>query len=283
MNAELQSGNAGEGVIAEKYLYWTGCAANFDGRIAKVVKATVSILRAAGIKVAFLGEEEVCTGDPARRLGEEGLFQQLALQNIETLQRHDAKQIVTHCAHCFHVLKNEYPRFGGEFEEPKIAERSNGRLVSGRQTPRDPVGDHLRLERGWKQRGLLRRDADEVGVPRRAQDERRRGRVDQSASRSAWLFRGRQFEEVAVGEQRVERVADEAWEHVVGREALEGPDDGPGKFAGWAWAQDTRRAAKRGCEQFDGQVPLPRRAERVGCRCAEFVGGQSREGHVQVG
>ena len=116
MKAELQSDNAGEVVIAEKYLYWTGCAANFDGRIAKVVKATVSILRAAGIKVAFLGEEEVCTGDPARRLGEEGLFQQLALQNIETLQRHDAKRIVTHCAHCFHVLKNEYPRFGGEFE-----------------------------------------------------------------------------------------------------------------------------------------------------------------------
>ena len=116
MNAELQSDNAGEGVIAEKYLYWTGCAANFDGRIAKVVKATVRILRAAGIKVAFLGEEEVCTGDPARRLGEEGLFQQLALQNIETLQRHDAKRIVTHCAHCFHVLKNEYPRFGGKFE-----------------------------------------------------------------------------------------------------------------------------------------------------------------------
>ena len=69
MNAELQSGNADEVVIAEKYLYWTGCAANFDGRIAKVVQATVSILRAAGIKGAFLGEEEVCTGDPARRLG----------------------------------------------------------------------------------------------------------------------------------------------------------------------------------------------------------------------
>ena len=116
MNVEPQSGNAGEVVIAEKYLYWTGCAANYDGRIAKVVKATVSILRAAGIEVAFLGEEEACTGDPARRLGEEGLFQQLALKNIETLQRHDAKRIVTHCAHCFHVLKNEYPRFGGEFE-----------------------------------------------------------------------------------------------------------------------------------------------------------------------
>ena len=116
MSTELHSRDAGEAVIAEEYLYWTGCAANFDGRIAKVVKATVNILRAAGIKVAFLGEKEVCTGDPARRLGEEGLFQQLALQNIETLQQHGAKRIVTHCAHCFHVLKNEYPRFGGKFE-----------------------------------------------------------------------------------------------------------------------------------------------------------------------
>jgi heterodisulfide reductase subunit D len=102
--------------LAESYLYWTGCAANYDARIAAVVKATTRVLRAAGIELKFLGEEEACTGDAARRLGEEGLFQQLALQNIATLQRHGVQRIVTHCAHCFHVLKNEYPRFGGEFE-----------------------------------------------------------------------------------------------------------------------------------------------------------------------
>ena len=102
--------------IAKSYLYWTGCAANYDVRIAAIVKATTKVIRAAGIEVNFLGEEEACTGDAARRLGEEGLFQQLALQNIATLKRHGVERIVTHCAHCFHVLKNEYPRFGADFE-----------------------------------------------------------------------------------------------------------------------------------------------------------------------
>lgn len=102
--------------IAKSYLYWTGCAANYDARIGAVVRATVKVLRAAGIELTFLGEEEACTGDAARRLGEEGLFQQLALQNIDTLKRHGVERIVSHCAHCFHVLKNEYPRFGGHFE-----------------------------------------------------------------------------------------------------------------------------------------------------------------------
>lgn len=102
--------------VADEFLYWTGCAANYDARIAAVVRAAARVLRAAGIRLQFLGEEEVCSGDAARRLGEEGLFQQLALQNIETLQRHGVTQVVTHCAHCFHVFRNEYPRFGARFE-----------------------------------------------------------------------------------------------------------------------------------------------------------------------
>jgi Fe-S oxidoreductase len=112
--APPQPANASPGT--GPYLYWTGCAANYDARIGAVVKATVKVLRSAGIELTFLGEEEVCTGDAARRLGEEGLFQQLALQNIDTLKRHGVERIVTHCAHCFHMLKNEYPRFGGAFE-----------------------------------------------------------------------------------------------------------------------------------------------------------------------
>lgn len=99
-----------------EWLYWTGCAASFDPRVAAIVRAAVKVLRAGGIRLHFLGEDEVCTGDPARRLGEEGLFQQLALQNIDTLRRHGIRRIVTHCAHCFHMLENEYPRFGGEFD-----------------------------------------------------------------------------------------------------------------------------------------------------------------------
>jgi Fe-S oxidoreductase len=100
----------------EKYIFWTGCAANYDPRVAAIVRATTKVLRAGGIELVFLGEDEACTGDCARRLGEEGLFQQLAIQNIKMLERHGVKRIVTHCAHCFHVLKNEYPRFGASFE-----------------------------------------------------------------------------------------------------------------------------------------------------------------------
>lgn len=111
----MNRGNAAV-LDSREWLYWTGCAANYDPRVAAIVQATVKVLRAAGLRMSFLGEEEACSGEPARRLGEEGLFQQLALQNIATLQRHRVAQIVTHCAHCFHVLKNEYPRFGGNFE-----------------------------------------------------------------------------------------------------------------------------------------------------------------------
>lgn len=119
---------------ADDYVYWTGCAANYDTRIAAVVRATAKVLRSAGLRLHFLGEEEACSGDAARRLGEEGLFQQLALQNIETLQRHGARRIVTHCAHCFHVLRNEYPRFGGDFEVVHHAELI-GRLIAERRVP----------------------------------------------------------------------------------------------------------------------------------------------------
>jgi len=126
---------------AETYLYWTGCASNYDARIAAVVKATTRVLRAAGLSVRFLGEEEACSGDAARRLGEEGLFQQLALQNIETLKGHEVTRIVTHCAHCFHVLRNEYPRFGGEFEVHHHAELIARLLDEGRlRIRRDTLG-----------------------------------------------------------------------------------------------------------------------------------------------
>jgi Fe-S oxidoreductase len=100
----------------QQWLYWVGCAAAFDARIGRVVAATLQVLRSGGLEVAALGEEERCTGDAARRLGEEGLFQQLALENLATLGRHGVTRIVTHCAHCLHALKNEYPRFGGRFE-----------------------------------------------------------------------------------------------------------------------------------------------------------------------
>ncbi len=124
--------SAGDAAFPQDWLYWTGCAASYDPRIAAVVKAAVTVLRAGGLHLRFLGEEEACSGDAARRLGEEGLFQQLALQNIGTLRRHDVQRIVTNCAHCFHVLKNEYPRFGGAFEVAHHAELIARLIAAGR-------------------------------------------------------------------------------------------------------------------------------------------------------
>ncbi|MCS6926053.1 MAG: heterodisulfide reductase-related iron-sulfur binding cluster [Candidatus Binatia bacterium] len=96
-------------------LYWVGCAGSFDERNQKVSRAMVSILQTAGVRFAILGIEEGCTGDPARRLGNEYLYYTLARQNIETLNRYNVKEVVTHCPHCFHTLKNEYPDLGGRY------------------------------------------------------------------------------------------------------------------------------------------------------------------------
>jgi len=97
-------------------LFWVGCAGSFDARAKKVSVAFVKILQSAKVSFAILGNEESCTGDPARRAGNEFLFQMSALQNIETLKAYEIQKIVTTCPHCFNTLKNEYPKLGGEFE-----------------------------------------------------------------------------------------------------------------------------------------------------------------------
>jgi Fe-S oxidoreductase len=97
-------------------LFWVGCAGSFDSRAQKVSIALSKILNSAGVSFGILGEEESCTGDPARRAGNEFVFQMMALQNIEVLNSYSIKKIVTACPHCFNTLKNEYPDFGGNFE-----------------------------------------------------------------------------------------------------------------------------------------------------------------------
>jgi Fe-S oxidoreductase len=101
-----------------KVLYWVGCAASYDDRAKKIARATAKLMQQAGVDFAILGTEESCTGDPARRAGNEYLFQMMAQQNIETLKTHEVekKRIVTTCPHCFNMLKNEYPDFGGHYE-----------------------------------------------------------------------------------------------------------------------------------------------------------------------
>ena len=97
-------------------LFWVGCAGSFDARAKKVSIAFAKILNASGISFAILGNEESCTGDPARRAGNEFLFQMSALQNIEVLNGYEVQKIVTACPHCFNTLKNEYPKLGGNYE-----------------------------------------------------------------------------------------------------------------------------------------------------------------------
>jgi heterodisulfide reductase subunit D len=97
-------------------LFWVGCAGSFDQRAQKITKAFATILHKLQIKFAILGKEEMCTGDPARRAGNEFMFQMMAYQNIQTLNGYGIKKIVTACPHCFNILKNEYPELGGNYE-----------------------------------------------------------------------------------------------------------------------------------------------------------------------
>ncbi|MCE7068402.1 (Fe-S)-binding protein [Dyadobacter sp. CY326] len=97
-------------------LFWVGCAGSFDDRYKKVTVAFVKILNKAGVKFAVLGTEESCTGDPARRAGNEFTFQMLAMSNIQVLDMYGIRKIVTACPHCFNTLKNEYPELGGNYE-----------------------------------------------------------------------------------------------------------------------------------------------------------------------
>lgn len=97
-------------------VFWVGCAGSFDDRYKKVTKAFIRILNTVGTRFAVLGTEEACTGDPARRAGNEFLFQMQAMSNIQVLNGYNVKKIVTACPHCFNTLKNEYPELGGSYE-----------------------------------------------------------------------------------------------------------------------------------------------------------------------
>lgn len=109
--AEMMANNE-----SPEILFWVGCAGSFDQRAQKITKAFATILDKAGINFAILGKEEMCTGDPARRSGNEFLFQMMAYNNIQVLNGYGIKKIVTTCPHCFNTLKNEYPALGGNYE-----------------------------------------------------------------------------------------------------------------------------------------------------------------------
>ncbi len=125
--AELAA--AGE---APEVLFWVGCAGAFDDRARRITKAFVRILHAAKVRFAVLGTEESCTGDPARRAGNEFLFQMQAQQNVAVLNGYGVKRIVTACPHCFNTLRNEYPALGGSYEVMHHTQFINALLKEGR-------------------------------------------------------------------------------------------------------------------------------------------------------
>ena len=113
-------------------LYWVGCAAAFDERLQAVARALVRVMTHAGVRFAVLGAEERCSGDPARRTGNEFHFQMLARENIATLDRYAVRRIVTHCPHCFHTLTHEYRALGGSYEVIHHAELVQELIEAGR-------------------------------------------------------------------------------------------------------------------------------------------------------
>jgi len=125
----------GEPGVTAEYLMWVGCAGGFDDRNRNVTISTARLLHKAGVDFAILGSKELCTGDPARRTGNEYVFQGLALQNIETLNDLGIDKIITQCPHCFNTLGNEYPQFGGDYQVIHHSEMLSQLVEDGRLTP----------------------------------------------------------------------------------------------------------------------------------------------------
>ena len=120
--------------ISPEVLFWVGCAGSFDDRAKKITKALVKIMHSAKVSFAVLGTEESCTGDPAKRAGNEFLFQMQAVTNIEVMNLYEVKKIVTACPHCFNTIKNEYPSLGGRYEVVHHTQFLKSLLEDGRLT-----------------------------------------------------------------------------------------------------------------------------------------------------
>jgi Fe-S oxidoreductase len=122
----------GSSPLEQEYLYWVGCAGSFDDKNKKVTQSMAKLLQRAGVSFAILGPNENCTGDPARRSGNEYIFQMLAMQTVEQLNGMGVKKIVTQCPHCFNTLLNEYPQLGGHYEVIHHSQLLDDLISSGR-------------------------------------------------------------------------------------------------------------------------------------------------------
>ena len=125
--------------VAPEYLYWVGCAGSFDERARDISRAVAELLQRAGVSFAILGPRELCTGDPARRMGNEFLFQTLAEQNVATMNEVGVTKVIANCPHCFNTLRNEYPQYGGNYEVIHHTELLGRLVADGRLRPTEEV------------------------------------------------------------------------------------------------------------------------------------------------
>ena len=185
-------------------LYWVGCAGSFDARAKKVTIAFTKILQSAGISFAILGNEESCTGDAARRAGNEFLFQMSALQNIEVLNGYEIQKIVTACPHCFNTLKNEYPALGGKYEVIHHTQLIKTLIEQGKLK----VGDALKGKNvTYHDSCYLGRVNGEYEAPRNILDQLQLDIEEMQASRTTGLCCGaggaQMFKEDEPGDMRI--------------------------------------------------------------------------------
>ena len=168
-------------------LFWVGCTAALEQRSQNIARAMASILKRAGVDFAILGNEETCTGDPARRMGNEYLYQVLAQQNIKTMKSYNVKTVVAICPHCFNTIKNEYPHLGGDFDVVHYTEFVNGLIQEGRIRPVAEIKTTISYHDSWlpgsAQRHLRRATRD------RQRHTRRRAGRDDALPRERLLLR----------------------------------------------------------------------------------------------
>ena len=186
-------------------LFWVGCAGSYDARARKISQAFAKVLQSAGISFAILGNEESCTGDPARRAGNEFLFQMSALQNIEVLNGYEVQKIVTACPHCYNTLKNEYPKLGGNYEVMHHTQLISQLISEGK----------LKVEGGsWQGKKITYHDSCYLGrvngeyeAPRNILDQLQADVVEMDESRSRGLCCGaggaQMFKEDEPGDKRI--------------------------------------------------------------------------------